>query len=231
MSIATRWNRVCEEVTQTCIACGRDPREVQIIAVSKTVGEEGVAEAVGAGVLSFGENRPDALLPKASAFPQATWHFIGNVQSRRIADIVSAASYIHSLYQAHHLTKTNEAAAKLQKVQNILLEVNVSGEESKGGASPQELRELIELTNQLSHLRLCGLMTMAPQGDKLLARACFNDLARLLEETRPFVAVENQPFFNELSMGMSEDWQEAVAAGTTMVRIGRAIFSDDFEND
>ena len=97
MSIATRYRRAADEVAAACREAGRDPAQVRLVAVSKTVGLEGVAEAIQAGAADFGENRPDQILEKATAFPAARWHFIGNIQSRRIRDIVGSASLIHSL--------------------------------------------------------------------------------------------------------------------------------------
>ena len=229
MGIEQRYERVVGEVAAACREAGRDPREVRVVAVSKTVGVEGVREALAAGACDFGENRPDQIVEKAAACPSATWHFIGNIQSRRIRDIVGAASLIHSLYQLKHAQKIDEAAADLGKVQDALVEVNVSGEESKSGASLEEAPALVEAIAALPHVRVRGLMTMAPQGDLAVARACFDDLARLARSIRQNLPEEDAAAFNELSMGMSEDWRAAVEAGATIVRIGRAIFSDEFE--
>lgn len=229
MGIEQRYERVVGEVAAACRETGRDPREVRVVAVSKTVGVEGVREALVAGACDFGENRPDQIVEKAAACPSATWHFIGNIQSRRIRDIVGSASLIHSLYQLKHAQKIDEAAADLGKVQDVLVEVNVSGEESKSGASPEEAPALVEAIAALPHVRVRGLMTMAPQGDLAVARACFDDLAQLARSIRQNLPEEDAAAFNELSMGMSEDWRAAVEAGATIVRIGRAIFSDEFE--
>ena len=185
-----------------------------LLAVSKTVDISGAQEAFAAGARAFGENRPDELLRKASALPQAQWHFIGNIQSRRIPDIVAHADLIHSLYQIKHARKMNEAAARLGKVQKVLLEVNVSGEASKSG---------------VAHLSLRGLMTMAPQGDRAYARQCFQELVALADQLRAQLPSSNAQAFDQISAGMSEDWEEAIAAGSTIVRLGRAIFSEEFE--
>ena len=229
MSVKTRYARVCEEVAQACLEAGRQPQEVRVVAVSKTVDVPVVREALAAGALDFGENRPDSLMPKCAALPQARWHFIGNIQSRRIGDIVASSELIHSLYQESHALKINEAAAKLGKVQDVLLEVNVSGEASKSGVSPEGLPQLVEACIQLDHVRLRGLMTMAPQGDAAVALECFERLARLHHEVKCSLPASCALVFDELSMGMSEDWREAVRAGATMVRIGRAIFDEAFE--
>ena len=229
MGIEQRYANVAAEVAAVCREAGRDPAEVTVVAVSKTVGPDAVARALAAGARDFGENRPDGLAEKAAAFPQATWHFIGNIQSRRIPDIVSHASLIHSLYQERHAERIDRAAAAAGKVQDVLLEVNVSGEESKSGVDPLEAPKLLAACLALPHVRVRGLMTMAPQGDLQVARAVFDDLARLHSQLRAALEPQAAAAFDGLSMGMSEDWREAVAAGATIVRIGRAVFSDAFE--
>lgn len=229
MSIASRYERVREEVAAQCRAAGRGEDEVRLIAVSKTVGLDGVREALCAGASDFGENRPDQIVLKSQAQPGATWHFIGNIQSRRIPDIVASSTLIHSLYQLRHAQKIDAAAAALGKVQDVLVEVNVSGEESKSGVSPDEAPGLVLACANLEHVRPRGLMTMAPQGDLAVARESFEGLARLADDIRAQLDEPQAAVFDELSMGMSEDWREAICAGATMVRIGRAIFSDDFE--
>lgn len=233
MGIAERYADVCDQVRDRVVRAGRQPEDVMVLAVSKTVGLEGVDEAVRAGARDFGENRPDQLLEKYEAFPDLRWHFIGNIQSRRLKDIVPCAALIHSLYQEKHARKIDEVARELGKVQDVLLEVNVSGEQSKSGQCPEGARALLEICRELPSLRVRGLMTMAPQGDAARARRTFADLRRLhgelhvlLSETSP----EQAAAFDQLSMGMSEDWPEAIEEGSTIVRIGRAIFSDDFSN-
>lgn len=228
MGVGERYCTVRDEVARAARACGRDPRGVRVIAVSKTVGADEVAAASAAGAHDFGENRPDSLVPKAAALPGETWHFIGNIQSRRIPEIVASAQLVHSLFQDRHAQKIDAAAAAAGKVQDVLVEVNVSGEQSKSGLAPQDVPAFVQRTAALPHVRVRGLMTMAPQGDLAGARACFTGLARLRDEVRDVLDPGQAAEFNELSMGMSEDWREAVAAGATMVRIGRAIFDDSF---
>lgn len=229
MGVAERYLNVREELARVCRSVGRDPKEVTLVAVSKTVGPDEVGRAIEAGGRDFGENRPDELLRKAAVYPQATWHFIGNIQSRRIPDIVAHASLVHSLYQQRHAEKIDAAAAARDKVQDVLLEVNVSGEESKSGVDPHDAPELLAACLALPHVRVRGLMTMAPQGDLQVAREVFEGLTRLHAQLRSGLEPQAAAVFDGLSMGMSEDWREAVAAGATIVRIGRAVFSDAFE--
>lgn len=226
MGVIEQYASVRAELDKVCRACGCDPRQVTLVAVSKTVGLAEVAQAIEAGCVDFGENRPDQLVEKHAAFPQARWHFIGNLQSRRIGDIVGRAHLMHSVFKADHLPKIEAAAAAVGIVQDILLEVN-SGEEAKGGVAPSDAAAFIEKASGLSHVRICGLMTMAPQGDPQRARACFAELRTLRDKLEASgVAAAGQ--LAHLSMGMSEDWQVAVWEGATIIRVGRAVFSSDF---
>ena len=230
MSVGTRYERVSQELAQTCRQAGRNPEDVTLIAVSKTVGPDEVAEAIAAGAQAFGENRPDELLRKQAAYPQAQWHFIGNVQSRRIKDIVSAATLIHSVCKPDHLPKIDHAAREAGKVQPILLEVNVSGEESKSGLAPDQVLDAALQAAALPNVELRGLMTMAPRGDADVADNTFAGLRALRDQVQEQLDRQAAGVrLSELSMGMSEDWPEAVAEGSTMVRVGRAIFSPEFE--
>lgn len=228
MGIAERYLRECTRVDEACERFGRDSHQVCLLAVSKTVDVEGARAAYGAGARAFGENRPDELIRKAEALPDASWHFIGNIQSRRIKDIVAHADLIHSLYQEKHARKISDEAAALDKVQDVLIEVNVSGEASKSGVAPDAAAELVRAIASLPHLRARGLMTMAPQGDLHMARACFDRLAALHGDIKSQLSAEQARAFDQMSAGMSEDWEEAIAAGSTIVRIGRAIFSEEF---
>ena len=228
MSITQQYIDVAQQVRQVCLDCGRDPDEVRLVAVSKTVDAARVQDAIDGGAQDFGENRPDQIVEKHARYPQVAWHFIGNVQSRRIRDIVPCAALIHSVYQPAHLAKIDAAAAGCGKVQDILIEVNVSGEESKGGVAPEDLPAMLNEAAQHPHLVVRGLMTMAPQGDLEVARTCFERLRSLRDDVNAnFLPAEALPM-SELSMGMSEDWRCAIAEGATIIRIGRAIFSEDF---
>ena len=203
MSTKERYERVRAEVDRACEKAGRNPHEVLLLAVSKTVDLDQVQEAIEGGAHAFGENRPDELLRKRAAFPQETWHFIGNIQSRRIHDIVSAAD---------------------------LIEVNVSGEESKSGFRPDEVYEVIAQAADLSHVRIQGLMTMAPRADEEAIELSFGGLAKLRDELQARLDQAGVDVtLSDISMGMTEDWPQAVERGTTIVRVGRAIFDPSFE--
>ncbi len=230
MAISDQYKRVKDEVAQQCIDCGRDPSEVKLLGVSKTVGLDGVAEAIKAGAQELAENRPENIVERHDKFPQVKWHFIGNVQSRHIPDIVRCSTLVHSVYQEHHLARFDRSAEKFGKVQPILLEVNVSGEESKSGLTPDAVPHMIEAASQFPHIKVCGLMTMAPRGKVEATKECFAGLRDLRDQLAKDPALQfDNVSLSELSMGMTEDWKYAIEAGSTIVRIGRAIFSTEFE--
>ena len=230
MSTKTRYMKVRKQVDEACKQAGRNPEDVLLLAVSKTVDCDEVELAIEGGATAFGENRPDELLRKQAAFPDKSWHFIGNIQSRRIPDIVSAADLIHSVSKAEHLPKIDKAAAKLGKVQPVLLEVNVSGEESKSGFHPSEVFTVIKEAAPLESVRIQGLMTMAPRADEEAIQQTFGGLAQLRESLQRQLDAEGiNVTLSDISMGMTEDWPQAIELGTTMVRVGRAIFDSSFE--
>ena len=227
MTVRDRYRSISSQVAACAATCGRVAGSVRLICVSKTAGIADVREAFDAGARDFGENRIESLEPKAAALPGATWHFIGNVQSRKIPRIVAVSTLIHSVWREEHLPAIDRAAARLGKVQDILIEVNVSGEESKDGLAPHELAAFLSACEGFASVRVRGLMTMAPQGDASRAAETFAGLAALRRE---LISADprRESTLTELSMGMSEDWESAVFAGATMVRLGRAVFSPDF---
>lgn len=229
MSLEQRYARIEQSVHASCEACGRDASEVKIIGVSKTVGLDAVAQAIAAGIRDFGENRAQELARKHDAFPDVRWHFIGNIQSRQLSSVVGRAHLIHSLCTVRHAEKIDRLAEGLGIVQDVLIEVN-DGEENKQGVQPDELYDMLAACSRLSHVRVCGLMTMAARGSLDDARATFADLSILRDTVAAKLARDGVTGIDlhELSMGMSEDYLEAIPQGATMVRVGRAIFSDDY---
>lgn len=157
------------------------------------------------------------------------WHFIGNIQSRQLSSVVGRAHLIHSLCTVRHAEKIDRLAEGLGIVQDVLIEVN-DGEENKQGVQPDELYDMLAACSRLSHVRVCGLMTMAARGSLDDARATFADLSILRDTVAAKLARDGVTGIDlhELSMGMSEDYLEAIPQGATMVRVGRAIFSDDY---
>jgi pyridoxal phosphate enzyme (YggS family) len=224
-SIAENHLRIRAEIEAACRRVGRDPSEVTLIAVSKTVGVAEVAAAIEAGIHDFGENRTDPLKGKRDAFPGERWHFIGTIQTNKIKEFVGRVSIVHSVASKRVLAGISKRAVQLGIVQKVLIEVNVSGEESKDGVTPAELPDLLDTATLLEGVEVCGLMTMAPQGDFEAARATFAGLRGLRDRYRADFEVTGRIQLRELSMGMSEDFATAIEEGATMVRIGRSVWN------
>lgn len=228
MGLKERREGVCKEVAEVCEECGRKPEDVKIIAVSKTVGADVVGEGIELGMTDFGENREKPFNEKLALYPQANWHFIGTLQSNKAKQVVGKACLIHSLDRPSLLHAIQKEAAKLGVVQDVLVEVSISGEESKGGIAPADLPAFLEELSSCANIRCRGLMTMAPRGDVETARETFAGLRILAAKMAEEFGGRDNISMNELSMGMSEDWPVAIEEGATMVRIGRKIFSEYF---
>ena len=214
---------VLNAVNETAAAAGREPGEVKLLAVSKTFPASDVLEAYQAGQREFGENRVQELEQKVPVLPgDIVWHLIGHLQSNKAAKAAELADWVHSVDSVKLVNKLSDAAQKAGKTLKILLEVNVSGEESKYGIrSAEELYQVAEAAVSAPAIEWKGLMTMAPadaQGEEL--KAVFSGLRRMRDELEQKYSVK----LPELSMGMSGDYPAAIAEGATIVRIGTAIF-------
>ena len=205
-----------------CQASDRHPREVSLLAVSKTRPPAMIQATLAAGQQDFGENYLQDALPKVRALPAATWHFIGAIQSNKTRDIANHFDWVHSLATekaARRLSEQRDAARGLLKV---LIQVNTSAESRKGGVSPEDALPLAKYLAGLPNLRPAGLMTIpAVSDDPEEQRKPF----RLLREIRDHIRrAASLPEFRHLSMGMSGDFEAAIAEGATWIRIGTAIF-------
>jgi pyridoxal phosphate enzyme (YggS family) len=203
---------------------GRDPEAVRLVAVSKTVPLGPLQEAVAANQRLFGENYLQEAKAKIPALgPGVSWHFVGHLQTNKARGVVELFDLIHSMDRRSLAQALEAAAARINKVQDILIEVNLGGEESKSGAPPEAVPELLQDIARLPHLRLLGLMTMPPYfADADRVRPFFRALRELRDRLRP-LGVTDSPL-EELSMGMSGDFEVAVEEGATLVRVGTAIF-------
>jgi len=215
------------EIQNVCSRAGRNVNDITIIAASKYTDAKGITEALKLGIKDFGENRADALKEKYTLVGNiVTWHFIGHLQSRKAKVVVPVAEYIHSCDSLGIIKEINNQASAIGKVQKVLIEVNISGEESKYGFSPQELPGLIGDALEFENISICGLMTMAPLcDDQILIRKVFADLRLLRDKTvKEIRNYSDNVTLCELSMGMSNDYKIAIEEGATMVRIGSLIF-------
>jgi pyridoxal phosphate enzyme (YggS family) len=218
---------VLDRIRKAAVACGRDPQSVRLVAVSKTVAAERVRAAVAAGVDTLGENyiqEARAKIEALAALP-VVWHFIGHLQSNKAKYAVRLFELIHTVDSLKLAAELDRQAARAGKTQRVLVQVNVSGEASKSGASEAEAGRLVADIGKLAHLLVEGLMTMPPffnQPEK--ARPSFRALRRLRDE----IQQKHLPGVDlrELSMGMTGDFEAAIAEGATLVRIGTAIFGE-----
>ena len=221
-AIAENWRRVLKRVADAADCVGRDPEDVTVVAVSKTVGPVEIREAIAAGATDFGENRAQEFATKAAMFPEVRWHFIGTLQSNKVGMVVGKAHLIHSVDSVKLLAAIGRRAAQAGIVQPVLLEVNVTGEESKHGLSPDRLEDALAAAGSLENVEVKGLMTMAPFASRATVRPVFRELDRLFAH---YAGMRfNSVDLTELSMGMTNDYTVAVEEGATMVRVGRAIF-------
>jgi hypothetical protein len=223
--IAENLARVRRLIAEAAIRGGHDPERVVLVAVSKNRSPGAIAAAREAGQKVFGENRAQELREKIGKLPRdVEWHFIGHLQTNKVNMVVGNVTLIHSIDSERLAAAVAGRAASLGLVQDVLVQVNVSGEESKFGADSEEVHRLIGRVLGQPALRLRGLMTIAPiAADPEEARPCFRRLRELRDE---LAARFPEARLDWLSMGMSQDFQVAVEEGANMVRIGTAIFSD-----
>ena len=226
MSIAINLKTVLDKIRTAALKAGRDPAEVRLVAVSKTKQASLVDEAARGGQRLFGENYAQELALKAREVSEAVeWHFIGHLQSNKVRQIAGLVTMIHSVDRLSLAEEIDRQWGKLGKVCEVLIEVNIAREETKSGTTAMALFGLVRQVSLLPQLRIMGLMTMPPFfDDPEGARPYFRELRRLAEE----VAAERIPnvSMTELSMGMSGDFEAAVAEGATLVRVGTAIFGE-----
>lgn len=225
--LRSRIAEVRRRIDGACLSAGRLPSDVTLIGVSKTMPAEVIDMAVEAGLEEFGENYVAEAREKAARHPEVRWHLIGHLQRNKAGIAAKFADVIHSLDSLDIIRRIDRHCAELGRHISGLLEVHLGGESSKTGIEPGQLFDILE---QLAaeppvHLSLTGLMTIPPPcADSQENRPYFRRLREMLEEIRQ----RGYSFWkgNELSMGMSGDYEAAVAEGATFVRVGRAIFGD-----
>lgn len=216
--------RIREEIQDSCLKSGRKYEDVKLVAVSKNFPEDAVLVAYKQGQLIFGENRVQELVKKKPLLPEdIRWHLIGSLQRNKVKDIISKVELIHSVDSVKLAGEISKQAQKAGLEVNILIQVNISGENSKQGFSPEELLGSIQDIATLPGIKIKGLMTMAPQADDPEeVRPVFSALKKL-SQTIALMNVKGVEM-QELSMGMSDDFKVAVEEGATLVRIGSRIF-------
>jgi PLP dependent protein len=224
--IAANIAKIKQRIAVAAARCGRDPHSIKLMAVTKTVAPERISEAVDAGITLLGENYVQEAKEKIAAIVKPVeWHMIGHLQTNKAKYAVHLFDYIHSVDRWELAKELDKRAGIANHHLNILIEVNVSGEETKDGIPATGALSLIEQVAPLPNLTIRGLMTMAPYSDNPEnSRPYFAALRKLKNE----IATQSIPRvqMEELSMGMTDDFEVAIEEGATIVRIGRAIFGD-----
>jgi len=225
MTIRDNLSAVQRNIDEAARRAGRDPRDVTLIAVTKTVDAERTDEIIALGVQHIGESRiQDAKLKYPLIVSGVRWHLIGHLQTNKAKDAVRMFDVIHSVDSAKVAAAISQEAVKAEKTVDVLVEVNISGETSKYGLPAAELEGVLRVIAGLPGIRVVGLMTMAPLSDNPEdARHCFRKLRELKDRMNE--AKINNINLKHLSMGMSQDYVVAVEEGATLVRVGTALFA------
>lgn len=224
MSIAENIARVRANIAAAAKEAGRDPSEITLVGASKMNDADACRQAIAAGIDVLGENREQEMTKKLAehAYDGAPLHFIGHLQRNKVKNVVGKVAMIESVGSLELLSAIDKQAEKLGIVQDILLEVNIGGEEAKSGFAPEETEAAAVLARELPHVRVRGLMTIPP-----LETVPHGNLVYFEKMHRLYVDINGKIYDNELeyiSMGMSGDFADAIRAGSNMVRVGTAIF-------
>jgi pyridoxal phosphate enzyme (YggS family) len=228
-SVKENYAFILDRIAAACARAGRSPEEVNVIAVTKYVSPERIREALDAGILHIGESKAQTGVPKWEQLGErGTWHFIGHLQTNKVKQILGKFTYVHSLDRlslANELEKRGEQAGVVTR---CLVQVNISGEESKQGLNPEEVLPFLKEIESYQHIEVVGLMTMAPYvEDPEETRWIFRTLREMRDQLQQ-EKLANAPL-QHLSMGMSNDFEVAVEEGATFVRIGTALVGNEMD--
>lgn len=226
MSITENIQAIRERMAQAARQAGRDVSEIRLVGASKMNDAAACAEAIAAGIDALGENRVQEMTQKLSenAYAGAPLYFIGHLQRNKVKQVVGKVALIQSVGSQELLCEIEKQAEKLDLVQDILLEVNIGREEAKSGFAPEEVYAAAENAKEMPHVRLRGLMSIPP-----VETAPHGNLPYFREVHALFVDINAKLYDNSLtciSMGMSHDFEDAIACGSTMIRVGSAIFGE-----
>lgn len=218
--IKESYARICENIEKAKSAAGRTDN-VRLMAVTKTVDPERINYAIGLGIDLLGENRVQEYMDKREQYQPAEVHFIGGLQSNKVKYIIDKVSMIHSVDNLRLADEISKRAGQHGLVMDILAEINIGEEETKGGVTPESAEEFCAQVRELPHIRLRGLMTIPPPG---CGEDTFARMQRLFADLSTDKSVNVDGAFDTLSMGMSGDYETAVRHGSTIVRIGSGLF-------
>lgn len=230
MSLKERIELVNTRIRQACKRSGRQPEEINIVAVTKYVSLEATEAVLDQGLTHIGENRLQVAGPKWEQLGgRGTWHFIGHLQTNKVKDVIGKFGYIHSLDRLSLAKELEKKAAAENTFIKVFIQVNISGEETKQGLAPDEVPGFLEEVRKLPHLKVIGLMTMAPfEGDPEDTRPIFRGLRELRDQLND-KSLTDEPM-EHLSMGMSNDFEVAVEEGATWLRLGTLLVGKEEEN-
>jgi PLP dependent protein len=222
--ISSNINAITQRMAAAAKRAGRDPLSIKLMAVTKTVPPECILKALEAGLTMLGENYVQEAKDKIAAIgDHAQWHMIGHLQTNKAKYAVKLFDYVHSVDRLELAQELNKRAGQINRTLNVLIEVNISGEESKSGIEKTQVLELVRQVAHFPNLAVRGLMTMAPYSDNPEnSRPYFKALRDLRDDIRRTDIANIQ--MDELSMGMTDDFEVAIEEGATIIRVGRAIF-------
>jgi PLP dependent protein len=222
--IADNLKSVRQRIARSCEKVGRSSEDVTLVCVTKEASVPQIEEALSARVTNLGENRVQELASKYKLIgDRAAWHLVGHLQTNKVKDVVRIAALIHSVDSIRLAEAINKEASKIGKIQDILVQVNTSGEKTKFGLVPAKVADFIKESAIYTNISVKGLMTIAPEvGDPETARPYFRKLKELSNKIYELRVTSYE--LRTLSIGMSDDFEVAIEEGSTMVRIGRAIF-------
>ncbi len=225
MSIKENLEKVERRIAAAAEKSGRKREDITLVAVTKTHGADMMNEAIALGVTDIGENKPQEVRDKFDSVLPARWHLIGHLQTNKVKYVIDKVCLIHSVDSIKLMDEIERQAEKHGTDMDILIQVNISGEETKSGVSREELPPLLIHAGELKRVKVKGLMTIAPKTDNSVTNAVHFDNMRQL-----FIDIAQKKYYNVnmlyLSMGMSGDFETAIEHGANMVRVGSAIFGE-----
>lgn len=226
MGVRENYLEVLNKKNQAALRAGRNPEDITLMAVTKLHTVDEINEAIDAGATDIGENKVQELLSKYEDVKPVRWHLIGHLQTNKVKQIIDKVVMIHSVDSLHLVEEINKRAGNAGLVMDILIEINVGEEETKTGIQAEELMDLAKkITDTCENVRLRGVMCIPPYGeDPEVSRKYFRETRELFEKLQQLGLPEDRALIDTLSMGMSGDYETAVEEGSTIVRVGSAIF-------
>ena len=221
--IGNNFLTVMKKIEDAALRSGRYPEDIKLITVTKTIDEDRIREAIDAGAYALGENRVQEAVEKYDCLKNGELHIIGHLQKNKVKYIIDKVELIHSVESLELVKEIDKRAKSIDKIQRVLIEVNVSGEESKFGLKPGDVLEFVKEASKYDNVKIEGLMTVAPFGaEESELRKIFCELKKISLDIE--AEKIDTVSMGELSMGMTDDFEIAIEEGATMVRVGTGIF-------